>query len=78
MARVLGEEHPYALTSMASLAFTFSFQGRKQVLGPQHPHTTSSLETLNGWQMENMEQTLGRLYFASYILVSPLGVEIIE
>lgn len=52
-ARAL-EEHLYTLTSMASLAFTFSFQGRKQVLGPQHPHTTSSLETLNGWQMENM------------------------
>lgn len=34
------EEHLYTLTSMASLAFTFSFQGRKQALGPQHPHTT--------------------------------------
>ncbi|OCK88358.1 uncharacterized protein K441DRAFT_589284, partial [Cenococcum geophilum 1.58] len=52
--RALGEEHLYTLTSMANLAFTFSFQGRKQVQGPQHPHTTSSLETLNGWQMENM------------------------
>ena len=52
-ARAL-EEHLYTLASMASLAFTFSFQGRKQVLGPQHPPTTSSLETLNGWQMKNM------------------------
>jgi len=59
-ARVLGEEHLYKLTSMANLAFTFSFQGRKHVLGPQHPHTTLSLETLNGWQMENMGIRLWR------------------
>ena len=53
-AKVLEEEHLYTLTSMANLAFTFGFQGRKQVLGRQHPHTTPPLEILNGWQMENM------------------------
>ncbi|XTI93394.1 hypothetical protein V2W45_1431436 [Cenococcum geophilum] len=28
------------------------FQLRKQVLGPQHPYTTSSLKALNKWQLE--------------------------
>ena len=68
--RVLGEEHPDTLTSMANLAFTFKAQGRndeaislmekffqlrEEVLGPQHPYTTPSLASLNKWQLENME-----------------------
>ncbi|OCK96822.1 uncharacterized protein K441DRAFT_551118 [Cenococcum geophilum 1.58] len=28
------------------------FQLRKQILGPQHPHTESSLKTLNKWESE--------------------------
>jgi hypothetical protein len=68
-ARVLGEEHPSTLTSMNNLAFTLKSQSRndeaisimekcvqlrKQILGPQHPHTKTSLEALNEWQMENL------------------------
>ena len=68
--RVLGEEHLDTLTNMNNLAFTFKAQGRndeaillmekcfqlrEQVLGPQHPYTTSSLKALNEWQLENME-----------------------
>jgi hypothetical protein len=65
---MLGAEHPSTLTSMNDLAFTLKFQCRndeaislmktclqlrKQILGPQHPDTESSLEALNKWQMEN-------------------------
>jgi tetratricopeptide (TPR) repeat protein len=68
--RVLGEEHPDTLSSMANLAQTWGSQCRneeaillikkcfelqKQILGPHHPDTESSLETLNSWQMENLE-----------------------
>jgi hypothetical protein len=67
---VLGEEHPDTQTSMANLAFTFRSKGRnkeailllekcaqlqKKVLGPQHTDTTSPLEALNEWQLENIE-----------------------
>ena len=67
--RVLGQEHPDILTSMANLAFTWKSQGRNleailllkecfqlqtHKLGPQHPDTESSLETLNKWQMESL------------------------
>jgi Flp pilus assembly protein TadD len=59
--RVLGEEHPYTLTSIANLAFIYSKQGRwkeaeslevqvmettKRVLGEEHPHTLTSMSNL--------------------------------
>ncbi|WAO90144.1 Hypothetical protein NCS54_00755600 [Fusarium falciforme] len=59
--KVLGEEHPDTLTSMANLASTFSNQGRwkeaeelevgvmettKRVLGEEHPDTLSSMANL--------------------------------
>jgi hypothetical protein len=67
--RVLGDEHPDTLNSMANLAFTLKSRGhhdraislmeecwqlREQALGPQHPYTTSSLQTLNKWRLENV------------------------
>ncbi|KAF2183820.1 hypothetical protein K469DRAFT_710189 [Zopfia rhizophila CBS 207.26] len=69
-ARVLGSEHPSTLTSMANLASTYRNQGRwkeaeeldvqvmetrKKVLGEEHPDTESSLESLNKWQIGNIE-----------------------
>lgn len=63
--RVLGEEHPSTLTSMANLAFTWEGKGRlhdalelmrqcvrlrQKVIGPDYPDTQSSLSTLHGWQ----------------------------
>ncbi|KAG9242077.1 P-loop containing nucleoside triphosphate hydrolase protein [Calycina marina] len=59
--RVLGEEHPSTLTSMANLASTYRNQGRwkeaedlevlvmemrKRVLGPEHPSTLTSMANL--------------------------------
>ncbi|KAJ6452195.1 P-loop containing nucleoside triphosphate hydrolase protein [Mycena sanguinolenta] len=59
--RVLGEEHPSTLTSMANLAATYRSQGhwkdaevlevvvmekRKQVLGEEHPHTLNTMGNL--------------------------------
>ncbi|KAJ7708541.1 hypothetical protein B0H14DRAFT_3172584 [Mycena olivaceomarginata] len=59
--RVLGEEHPSTLTSMASLASTYRHQGhwkdaealevevmemRKRVLGEEHPDTLTSMGNL--------------------------------
>ena len=59
--RVLGEEHPDTLTSMANLASTYSNQGRweeaeqlkiqvsetrKRVLGEEHPDTLTSMANL--------------------------------
>jgi putative hemolysin len=59
--KVLGEEHPDTLTSMANLAMTYSIQGRweeaeklqlsvmetsKGVLGEEHPHTLMSMSNL--------------------------------
>lgn len=59
--RVLGEEHPSTLTSMASLAFALRAQDRSEealglmhtcvslrqrILGSAHPYTRSSVETL--------------------------------
>ncbi|KAF2836644.1 hypothetical protein M501DRAFT_1018536 [Patellaria atrata CBS 101060] len=54
--RVLGEEHPDTLTSMANLAFTFKLQ--TQILGPQHPYVISSVATLNQWELENVDITV--------------------
>jgi Tetratricopeptide repeat len=31
------------------------FQLQKQVLGPQHPYTMSSLSTLNEWRLEKVD-----------------------
>jgi hypothetical protein len=68
--RVLGEEHPDTLIALSNLAFTLKSQGReeeaislmktcvqlrKRTLGSHHSDTELSLETLNEWQMENME-----------------------
>jgi hypothetical protein len=62
---VLGEEHPYTLTSMANLAFTWHVQGRiseglrlmeqcvqlrQRILGQDHPDTMSSCSALREWQ----------------------------
>ncbi|KAL8855304.1 MAG: hypothetical protein Q9178_008058, partial [Gyalolechia marmorata] len=59
--RVLGDEHPHTLTSIANLASTYRNQGRlkeaeelevqvmqtrKRVLGEEHPHTLSSMAHL--------------------------------
>jgi hypothetical protein len=66
--RVLGDEHPDTLTSMANLAFTLQsqacheealaltercFQLRRRVLGEQHPDTQSSLDVTNTWRADN-------------------------
>ena len=65
--RVLGEEHPDTLTSIANLAFTLKSQIRyeeaislmencfelsKRILGPEHPDTESSLQALHDWKIE--------------------------
>ncbi|KAF2842629.1 HET-domain-containing protein [Patellaria atrata CBS 101060] len=79
-SRVLGDEHPSTLTSMANLAstmanlaFTLKCQGslsraisliedcyklQTVVLGPQHPYTISSRETLTTWRLEAMELSM--------------------
>ena len=64
--RVLGEEHPDTLTSIANLAFTMREQGRvteairlmaecvqlhNRVLGPKHPYALSSATALAEWQI---------------------------
>jgi len=61
---VLGEEHPDTLISMANLAYTLKDQSHDdeaikmvtsclelsmKVLGPSHPDTQSTLETLMTW-----------------------------
>jgi hypothetical protein len=63
--RVLGEEHPSTLSSMANLALTWKSQSRneeaillmekclelqKRILGRHHPNTKTSLKALNRWQ----------------------------
>ncbi|KAF1836332.1 hypothetical protein BDW02DRAFT_493747, partial [Decorospora gaudefroyi] len=65
--RVLTNEHPDTLTSMANLAFMLQsqarheealalmercFQLRELVLGKQHPNTQFSLNTLSDWRAE--------------------------
>ncbi|KAF2726855.1 HET-domain-containing protein, partial [Polyplosphaeria fusca] len=44
--RVLGDEHPDTLTSIANLASTYRNQGRKRVLGDEHPDTLTSINNL--------------------------------
>ncbi|KAH7346020.1 hypothetical protein BKA66DRAFT_478348 [Pyrenochaeta sp. MPI-SDFR-AT-0127] len=68
--RVLGDEHPDTLISMANLAFTLKGQGsfskaislmedchelRMVVLGPRHTNTISSREALTTWRLEAVE-----------------------
>ena len=63
--RVLGEEHPSTLTTMHNLAYTWKsqsrnneaislmkncFELRNQILGPEHPGTEISLQTLREWE----------------------------
>lgn len=68
MKRLLGEEHPHTLTSMANLALTYRLQGRwkeaqelevavleirKRVLGEEHPYTLISMNNLAfTWQWQ--------------------------
>jgi hypothetical protein len=59
--KILGEEHPHTLTSMANLAATYRNQGRwkeaeelevqvmqmcKKILGEEHPDTLTSMANL--------------------------------
>lgn len=65
--RVLGSEHPFTLTSMATLAITWErkdrdseatkpreeyVQLRTRVLGIDHPDTIYSSKVLIGWETE--------------------------
>ncbi|KAF2727198.1 hypothetical protein EJ04DRAFT_451809, partial [Polyplosphaeria fusca] len=67
--RVLGEEHPSTLISMANLAHTWKSQSRneeaislmekcfelqKRILGTHHPSTETSLEALTEWRIEEL------------------------
>jgi hypothetical protein len=69
--KVLGDEHPDTLTSMANLAHTLElqsrhkealdlidlcFQSRQKVLGEQHPATQSTQRALNGWRHKAREE----------------------
>ena len=66
---VLGAEHPFTLTSMNNLAFTWKEHGRDveaielmkkcvllrtSILGIDHPHTVSSATALVEWQEEDL------------------------
>jgi hypothetical protein len=66
----LGMDHPSILTSMNNLAFIWKRQGRNteaiklieecvilgtRIIGINHPDTSSSLETLLGLQIEELE-----------------------
>ncbi|KAH7016730.1 hypothetical protein EDB80DRAFT_565208, partial [Ilyonectria destructans] len=68
MKRVLGEEHPSTLSSMANLAFTWKDQGRsgdalalmrncvilqERALGADHPLAVFRAETLADWEEVN-------------------------
>ena len=68
--RLLGQEHPENLVSMYNLALTWKKQGRtteavslmqscyqlhEKLFGSEHPDTKDSLETVNAWQMEEVE-----------------------
>jgi hypothetical protein len=65
--RVLGQEHPDTLMSMANLAWIWKSQDQynkslelmvtcvrlqEKILGIDHPDTVSSLATLRTWQVE--------------------------
>ncbi|KAF2267719.1 TPR-like protein [Lojkania enalia] len=67
--RVLGDEHPDTLTSMANLAYTWKSQSQnkeaisliekciklqRQIHGPGHPDTVCSLTVLYEWQKETL------------------------
>jgi hypothetical protein len=68
--RVLGDEHPDTLTSMANLAFTWKAQGqsaeaidllrqsvqlRQHVLGDNHPNILSSSRALKQREAERLQ-----------------------
>jgi hypothetical protein len=70
---VLGEDYPDTLTHVNYLARTYKSQGRieeavsltqacyklrEEVLGPEHPKTSSALDTANEWQMEDEMRVL--------------------
>ena len=74
--RVLGEEHPDTLTSMANLAFTWKAQGqhakavnlmgecvhlRTRILGANHPNTLSSSAAFTEWQIQEPEVSLSAI-----------------
>ena len=59
MRRILGEEHPYALAAMHTLAWIYQAQGRnvariqedvlekrRRILGEEHPDTLSAMHAL--------------------------------
>lgn len=65
----LGPAHPDTLTSMANLALTWYSQERtldaidlmdscvqlrRKILGPEHPFTSYSIDTLNTWHSEQV------------------------
>jgi hypothetical protein len=69
----LGVDHPDTLTSIANLAFTWKSLGRSadaialmqqcvrqrsQILGDQHPDLVSSLEALEQWEAEEVEEAV--------------------
>ena len=71
--KVLGQEHPSTLTSMANLAYTWKSQGRdeeaiellgraeelqKQILGSDHHLTIGSTRILYEWQMPSETDNL--------------------
>ncbi|KAL8759342.1 MAG: hypothetical protein Q9184_003647 [Pyrenodesmia sp. 2 TL-2023] len=73
--RVLGEQHPDTLTSMANLASTYSNQGRwkeaeklqvqvmdtrKRVLGEEHPSTLTTMNNLAGVLDSQGKRTLAK------------------
>ena len=66
-SKALGAEHPYTLTSMHNLAFTWKGQGharkalaliedcfryQTRCIGLDHPETQSTLRAINQWREE--------------------------
>ena len=64
----LGADHPSTLTSMNNLAFTWQKMSRhedalsliqvcstlqQRRLGPDHPHTVSTLQVLRRWKIQS-------------------------
>ncbi len=67
----LGADHPGRLINMSNLALNWRSMGqhrnalslmqacsdlRQRVLGPDHPHTISTLRALSIWQMKSKSQ----------------------